>query len=59
MVYHLAADAILILHVLFVAFVIGGLLLIFLGKYRGWSWIYNPWLRLSHAAAIVVVTLQS
>jgi len=59
MVYHLAADAILILHVLFVAFVTGGLLLIFLGKYRGWSWVRNPWFRLAHVAAIVVVTLQS
>lgn len=59
MVYHLAADAILILHVLFVTFVIGGLLLIFLGKYRGWFWVRNPWFRLAHAAAIVVVTLQS
>ena len=59
MIYHLAADAILMLHVLFAAFVIGGLLLIFLGKYRGWYWVCNPWFRSAHAAAIAVVTLQS
>ena len=59
MVYHLAADAILVLHVLFVLFVVGGLLLIYLGKYRGWYWVCNPWFRLAHVAAIVVVMLQS
>jgi len=57
--YHLLADTVLVLHVLFVVFVIGGLLLIYLGKYRGWYWVCNPWFRLVHAAAIVVVTLQS
>ena len=56
---HLAADAVLLLHVLFVAFVIGGLLLIFLGSYRRWHWVRNPWFRIAHAAAIAVVTLQS
>ncbi len=57
--YQVAADAVLLLHLLFVAFVVGGLLLIFLGKYRGWYWVCNPWFRLAHAAAIAVVTLQS
>ena len=59
MIYLLAADAILLMHVLFVAFVVIGLLLILLGKIRGWSWIRNPWFRLAHVAAIGVVTLQS
>jgi len=58
-IYLLAADAILIIHVLFVAFVIIGLLLIFLGKTRGWFWIRNPWFRLAHVAAIGVVSLLS
>ena len=57
--YNLAADAVLLLHVLFVIFVIGGLLLIFLGNYRRWHWVRNPWFRMAHAAAIAVVTLQS
>jgi hypothetical protein len=59
MIYLLAADAILIIHVLFVAFVVIGLLLILLGKTRGWFWIRNPWFRLSHVAAIGVVMVQS
>jgi len=59
MIYLLAADAILVLHVLFVAFVVIGLLLIFLGKTCGWSWVRNPWFRLVHLAAINVVMIQS
>ena len=51
----LAADIILLLHVLFVAFVVIGLLLIFIGKIRYWLWIRNPWFRLIHLAAIAVV----
>lgn len=59
MLYLLAADAILIIHVLFVAFVIIGLLLILLGKARGWFWVCNPWFRLVHLLAIGVVTVTS
>jgi hypothetical protein len=59
MIYLLAADAILVMHLLFVAFIVVGLLLIHLGKTRRWFWIRNPWFRLAHVAAIGVVTLQS
>ena len=55
----LVADAILLLHVLFVAFVVIGLLLIFVGKARVWCWIRNPWFRLTHLVAISVVAIQS
>ncbi len=55
----LAADAILLLHILFVVFVLVGLVLIFAGKARGWRWVRNPWFRLGHLAAISVVVIQS
>lgn len=55
----LAADSVLLLHVLFVAFVLVGLMLIFVGKVIGWSWIRNPWFRLTHLVAIGVVVVQS
>ena len=58
-VFLLAADAILLLHVLFVAFVVAGLVLIFVGKVRAWSWVRNPWFRLAHLIAIGVVIIQS
>ncbi len=55
----LAADAMLLLHVLFVAFVVIGLVLIFVGKARRWSWVRNPWFRVMHLLAIAVVVVQS
>lgn len=55
----LAADALLFAHVLFVAFVVVGLVLILIGKLRAWAWVRNPWFRIAHLAAIGVVTVQS
>lgn len=57
--YLLAADAMLLLHVLFVAFVVIGLLLVFTGKAFHWRWVRNPWFRLIHLVAIAVVVIQS
>lgn len=58
-VYLLAADAVLLLHVLFVAFVIVGLVLILAGKAFYWAWVRNLWFRLAHLLAIVAVVIQS
>lgn len=55
----IAADAILITHVLFVVFVIVGLILIIVGSFNAWPWIRNPWFRVAHLAAIGVVVLQA
>ena len=57
--YLFAADAILFTHVLFVAFVIVGLLLIFAGKLFSWFWVRDPWFRTAHLIGIGVVVLQS
>ena len=57
--YLLTADALLLLHVLFVAFVVVGLVFIFIGKALAWSWVKNPWFRISHLTAIGVVVVQS
>ena len=59
MPYLLAADAVLLLHVLFVIFVIVGLILILAGKLLSWAWVRNWWFRVIHLAAIGVVVLQS
>ena len=59
MPYLLAADAVLVLHVLFVVFVVVGLLLIMTGRLLSWSWVSNWWFRVSHLVAIGVVVLQS
>lgn len=56
---YLAADALLFIHVLFVAFLIVGLLLILVGRLFSWSWVRNPWFRMAHLIGIVVVVFQS
>lgn len=57
--YLFAADVVLLVHALFVAFVVVGVVCILAGKALSWSWVRNPWFRLSHLAAIGVVVLQS
>lgn len=59
LLYLIAADAILLVHVLFVVFVVLGLLSIFAGKILAWGWVYNFSFRLAHLVAIGVVVLQS
>lgn len=58
-IYRLLADALLLVHVLFVLFVVFGLVAILLGKLRRWSWVRNAWFRWAHLAAIGVVVVQS
>lgn len=53
------ADAILILHTGIVFFIIGGLIFIWVGYFRGWEFIRNPWFRLSHLLAIGFVSVQT
>ena len=57
--YLVAADAILLIHVLFVVFVVVGLLLIFAGKLLSWRWVHNFIFRCAHLVAIGVVVVQS
>ena len=58
-VYLLLADTILLVHLLFVVFVVFGLALIFVGKWRGWCWVRHFWFRLGHLFAIGYVVAQS
>jgi polyferredoxin len=57
--YRALADAVLVLHVGVVIFVVGGLLLILLGNWRGWGWVNAWWFRLAHLAAIAVVAAEA
>ncbi len=58
-IYLLLADSILVVHVLFVLFVVFGLVLIFAGKWLGWRWVRRFWFRLAHLCAIGYVVAQS
>jgi hypothetical protein len=57
--YGLLADAVLVLHALFVAFVVLGLIAILVGIRRHWRWVRNPWFRVAHLLAIGVVATQA
>lgn len=52
------ADAILVVHALFVLFVVGGFVLILLGA-RRWSWVRNLAFRTLHLAAITFVAAET
>lgn len=57
--YQALADAVLVLHLGVVLFVVLGLPAIVIGNRLGWGWV-NAWhWRLTHLAAIGVVTLQA
>jgi len=52
------ADAVLIAHVLFVLFVVGGFSLILTGAGR-WAWVHNRAFRTAHLAAIAFVAVET
>lgn len=53
------ANAILVLHVGVVAFVLVGEALILVGARRRWRWVRNRALRVTHLALIAFIALQS
>jgi polyferredoxin len=55
----LLADALLVVHFLIAGFIVGGLVLVWIGALAGWSWIRNPWFRYLHLAAIVFVAAEA
>ncbi|MCX7044456.1 MAG: DUF2784 domain-containing protein [Candidatus Sumerlaeota bacterium] len=57
--YQILADAILIVHTAFIAFVVFGFGLILAGAWRRWAWTRNLWFRLAHLLAIAGVAAQS
>lgn len=53
------ADAVLIIHALFVVYVIAGFAAILLGWARHWRWVRNWWFRIVHLAAIGFVMAEA
>src|SRR2546423_357041 len=56
--YRVLADMILVLHIAYVSYVVFGQLAILIGWPLGWRWIRNPWFRMTHLAAILIVVLE-
>ena len=57
--YPIFADIVLVVHAIFVVFVVGGFLAVTLGGCFHWRWVRNFRFRLAHFVAILVVVLQS
>jgi hypothetical protein len=57
--WSLLADAVLLVHALFVGFVVFGQLLILAGLALGWAWVRNVRFRVAHLLAIGIVVLQA
>jgi len=55
----LVADLILVIHFLFVLFVVGGLALIWIGAAAGWRWVRDVRFRIAHLAAICFVAAEA
>jgi len=53
------ADSILIMHAIFIVFVMLGFVLVLLGMFRRWGWIRNFWFRFIHLLAIGFVVAES
>ena len=53
------ADALLVVHFLIAAFIVLGLLAVWLGAALGWRWVRNPWLRYLHLGAIAFVAAEA
>ncbi len=57
--YQFLADVVLTFHVLLVAFIVLGLVLILMGWLKHWAWVRNRRFRSLHLAAIGVVAAQA
>ncbi len=53
------ADLVLVLHFAVVVFIVGGLALVWIGAWRGWTWVRNPAFRYLHIGAIALVALEA
>jgi hypothetical protein len=54
-----AADIVAMLHVAFVAFVLGGFVLLIAGQFLKWRWTRNRWLRGAHLAAVAYTLIRT
>lgn len=57
--YRIAADAVVVFHSAYVAFVVLGLVLTLIGGLRRWHWVRNAWFRGVHLAMILVVVVEA
>ena len=57
--FRLAADLTVTLHMSYVLFVVCGQIAIIIGAIRKWQWIRNMWFRIIHISMITIVVFES
>ena len=57
--FSVLADAVLVLHLGVVGFVVGGLVAVIVGNRLRWRWVNRWWFRAAHLGAIGFVVLQA
>jgi hypothetical protein len=55
----LLADLVLVVHFVFVLFVVAGLPLVWIGAAAGWCWVRHFGFRAGHLAAIMIVSAEA
>jgi hypothetical protein len=55
----LLADFLLVFHFSIAAFIVLGLIAVWIGFAAAWAWVRNPWFRYLHLAAIVFVAAEA
>ncbi len=55
----LSADFLVVFHLIYVLFVVGGEAAILAGGILGWGWVRNSSFRIAHLAAIAVVAIEA
>lgn len=53
------ADVLLVVHFAVAAFIVAGLILVWIGAALGWGWVRNPWFRYLHLGAIAYVAAEA
>jgi polyferredoxin len=53
------ADVLLVVHFLIAAFIVLGLVAVWLGAALDWRWVRNPWFRYLHLGAIAFIAAEA
>ena len=53
------ANTLLVIHFVFIAFVVVGFVMTVIGFFWKWRWIHNFWFRILHLCAILLVVLEA
>ncbi len=52
------ANLVAALHLAYFLFVAGGFAGVLIGAHQHWAWIYNPWFRIAHLCAVLIVPAE-